>query len=203
MRTQFCASFFGFVALSVCALDAQTIPQRVRANPDLSIVGYAQDDVRPIPLDRLSTESTLVLIGRLHSPRSYLSRDETAILTDYVIHPEQVIAGSLSVVRSGPGQSPTPILALSGGDLTIEGKRVSMVDRRMDRPMAGGRFLMFLQPFGDSGKYKATYGAIFELQNERIRGLLKMATGADPYIDITERTLPAVVPDIARARARR
>lgn len=203
MRTQFCAYVVGFVTLAVCALTAQTIPERVRAAPHLPIVGFTQQDIRPIPLEILSKQATLVLVGRLHSPRSYLTRDETAILTDYAIQPEQVIAGSLPVARTLPGQSATPFLSLDGGELTIEGTRVAMLDRRMERPTAGRRFLMFLEPFADPAKYKAVYGAIFEIQNDGMRGLLRMADGGDPYTEVTALTLPAVVPEIARARAKR
>jgi len=60
---------------------------------------------------------------------------------------------------------------------------------------------MFLQPFGtDSGKYKAVYGAIFELQNDRMRSLLKMANGSDPYKEITDALLPDVIHEVVRVK---
>jgi hypothetical protein len=201
MRAQFCTCLVAFVVSAAAAVDAQTLPELVRANPNLTFNGGIHQDVSPVPLETVAKQATLVVIGRLESPRSFLIPDETSIQTDYVMRPEQVLAGEFPIALRAPGQSATPILSLSGGEVTIEGKKVAMTDRKMGRPAPGQRFLMFLQPFGaDTGKYKAVSGAIFELQNDRMRGLLKMADGSDPYKEITDALLPDVIREVVRAK---
>lgn len=189
------------LAASVASLAAQTIPELVRARPNTPLVGGMVQDVRPVPLESLSELASVVVIGRLHSPRTYLTPDEMYVLTDYLIQPEQVVAGSFPVTQRVPGQGAIPILAMFGGEMTVAGQKVSMADRKMERPAPGQRFLVFLQSFEAApGKYQTVYGAIFELQNDRMRSLLKMADGSDPYKDITERSLSSVLPEIARAK---
>src|SRR5262249_55405874 len=107
MRIQFCISILAIVAVSASAPDAQTIPERVRANPTDPVIGGVNHDVRPVALERLAKEATVVVIARLHSPRSYLTTDQLNVLTDYVIQPEQVLAGSFPTVQQAPGQSAT------------------------------------------------------------------------------------------------
>jgi hypothetical protein len=113
-----------------------------------------------------------------------------------VIRPEQVLAGALPVTQSAPGQTKEPILTMYGGEIRVEGKKASAEMLNMKPLNSGQRFLLFLQPYGtDVGRYKAAYGAIFEIQDDRMRSLLSMS-GGDPFPDLTSRSLgrPADVP---------
>jgi hypothetical protein len=200
MRTQSCTFVVAFVILMAGTASGQTIPELVRANPDRPVVRRMHQDVRPVPLETLLRDSPVVLIARVHFSRSYLTPDESYILSDFVIRPEQVLAGALPVTQSAPGQTKEPILTMYGGEIRVEGKKASAEMLNMKPLNSGQRFLLFLQPYGtDVGRYKAAYGAIFEIQDDRMRSLLSMS-GGDPFPDLTSRSLGDAMKEIARWR---
>ena len=201
MRRQYCSCVAAFVMLAAAATAGQTIPEFARAHPNTPIVGGMTRHAHPVDLETLLKESALVGIGRLHLTRSYLTPDQTDTLSDYAIQLEQVLAGVVPVARAAPGQSSSPILTIYGGDITIDGRKASVEMMNTERPKSGQRFLMFLQPYGtEAGRYKIAYGAILEIENGRLRSLLKMPGGADPFREVTDHSLPAAVQEIARRR---
>jgi hypothetical protein len=112
-----------------------------------------------------------------------------------------VLAGQLPVTRQTPGDSSLPTLTVYGGEITIDGVTVSAVDHNVDPPVPGRRYLLFLSPFGaDGNRYQAVRGAIFEVENDRLRALLERADTAHPYADLTGKSLASVVLEITRAR---
>jgi hypothetical protein len=124
------------------------------------------------------------------------------VLTDYNILPDQIVAGQLPLVQNKPGQSDSPKLIVYGGDITLDGVTVSVEDHNLALPRSGERFLLFLKPFGDkAGMYELVRGAAFEVQpNGRMRGLLKSADSPNPYKDVTDASVSAIVAEIARGR---
>jgi len=202
MRTQSCTLVVAFVILTAGTASGQTIPELVRANPDTPILRCtSHQDVRPVPLETLLRDSPVVLIARVHFTRSYLIPDEHYILSDFVIRPEQVLAGVLPVTQPAPGQSKEPILTMYGGEITVEGKKVSATTLNTKPLNSGQRFLLFLQPYGtDAGRYKAAYGAILELQNDQMKSLVATSTGSDAFPGLTGRSLGDAMKEIARAR---
>lgn len=157
--------------------------------------------VRPVALDTLLRESPVVLIARVYFTRSYLTPDERAILSDFEIRPEQVLVGALPVTQSVPGQLRALFLTRDGGEITIEGKKASTALQNTKPLNSGQRFLLFLQPYGtDAGRYKASYGAIVEIQSDQMKSLVTTSTGDDPFPDFAGRSLADAMKDIARAR---
>jgi hypothetical protein len=200
MRAQGCNCIIAFVIFTATAVEAQTIPELVRANPDMTIVSGMTQHVRPVAFETLLQESPLVIIGRVHFARSYLTPDELYILSDFTIQLEQVLKGVVPVGQARPGQSRNLILTMYGGEIAVDGKKVSAKAMNTKELKSGERFLVFLQPYGtDVGRYKAAYGAIFEIQDDRMRSLLSMS-GGDPFPDLTSRSLGDAMKEIARWR---
>lgn len=201
MRTRSCTLIVAFVILTAGVASGQTIPELARANPDTPVVRQMHQDVRPVSIETLLRDSPVVLIARVHFTRSYLTPDEHYILSDFVVRPEEVLAGVLPVTQSAPGKSKDLILTMYGGEITVEGKKVSAAMLNTKPVNSGQRFLLFLQPYGaEEGRYKAAYGAIFEIQNDRMKSLLATSTGTDPFEELTRRSLSDAMRDIARAR---
>jgi hypothetical protein len=59
-----------------------------------------------------------------------------------------------------------------GGDLEIEGTRVSVVDHSIGLPKNGGRYLLFLEPFGDNGHFQLYRAGAFEIIGKQLKSLL-------------------------------
>jgi hypothetical protein len=180
---------------------AQTIPELARARGQNPVVRGVVRDVTTAPLETVAKEASLVVVGRLRWMRSYLTSDQMNILTDFAIEPENVVAGQLSLTQAKPAAAAVPTLTVYGGEVTVDGVRVSAVDHNMDLPRSGGKFLLFLRPFGaEPGRYELVRAAIFEVDNDRLRPLLKRADTPTPYADVTAGTLPSAIAGVVRAR---
>jgi hypothetical protein len=133
-------------------------------------------DYLPKEIDALATESDVVLRGRLARIKTYLGPNEDRILTDYQIHVEQLIAGSLPHMTSKvPGGAPALTLTVYGGELTIEGVLVRATDANRDQIVDRKSYLLFLMRSrrGEPGSYEIYYGGIFEVSDQRVRPLLR------------------------------
>lgn len=122
------------------------------------------------------------------------------ILTDYAIQPEHVLAGELGVTQQIPGQSSTPTLCVYGGEIVIDGVKVLAVDHNAEMPKSGQRYLLFLEPFG-TGSCSISDCAARDLR-DREWAAAPPAQGCrtpTPYADIAEKSLQAVVREIAGA----
>jgi hypothetical protein len=200
MRTRICAWSVA-VALIAGGAQAQTIPDIARTKPVNPIVRGVLRDVTTVPLETLSKEAPLIVVGRLIWVKSYLTADQMNVLSDYAIQPDQVLAGTLMPTQNVPGKAAAPTLTVYGGEVTIDGVTVSAVDHNLDLPKSGQRFLLFLKLFGaDAARYQVVRGAIFEVENEKMRSLLKRSETPTPYADVTGKPLSAAVLHIARAR---
>jgi hypothetical protein len=120
-------------------------------------------DVPKSTMQDLVSGASVILDATLTRSRSYLTADQQDILTDYEIAPNSVLAGSLVASRTAPGPSSPLILTMYGGDLEIEGTRVSVVDYSLALPRNGGRYLLFLQPFGNHGQFQLYRAGAFQI----------------------------------------
>lgn len=172
----------GVLAAGAPAVDAQTIPERIRSNPSAPIVTGVLREVAPLPVEDPTEQAELVVVGRLSAPRSSLSGDQTYIRTEYEVTSHRVIAGTIDSRRAEPGLVPPVILAVYGGRVTVDGVEVRSVDHNMNdanhsgyflRP--GGEYLLFLKraPSGAPGRYQLVMGGAFEIDEHRARPVLK------------------------------
>jgi hypothetical protein len=85
--------------------------------------------------------------------------------------------------------------------VTIDGVTVSAVDQNSELPKSGQRYLLFLDPFGTgAARYQPHRGAIFEIENDKLRALLLRADTPAAYGDVIDKGLANAVREIARAR---
>jgi len=166
-------SAMGFT--SICTPSpAQTIPERVRANPTPPLITGVLVDIRPLSIEQLTTGSELVVKGRLTRPKSYLTADENYVLTDYLLVPERVIVGRVPAGQATPGPATPLILTVQGGELSVEGMPVRGVNSALEDIRPGGEYLLFLRSFGSrEGQYQLYMGGAFEIGRTGIRPLLK------------------------------
>jgi hypothetical protein len=143
------------VALATTAFaSAQTIPELAKARPANPVVRGILQDIPALSIDELTKGAAIVAEGVISHERSYLTPDEQHIQTDFQIIPSRVIAARLQVARSTPGQPPPLTLAVTGGKYTVDGFTVYEVDHNRENSKVGGRYLLFLKPSRQAGKYQ-------------------------------------------------
>src|SRR5262249_44874247 len=145
---------------------AQTIPEIAKTRPKSPIVRGRLTDIPPSTLEELTVGADVVMEATVSKVKSYLTADEENILTDYQLLPVRVLAGSAPSGPQTPGTPSPLIVTFYGGDLTIEGYTVTVVDHSVRRPEAGRRYLLFLQQFGAPGHYQLYRGGAFEVINQ-------------------------------------
>jgi hypothetical protein len=154
-------------------------------------------------LDELVRESVLVVTGRLVRKGSHLNSIEDRVLTDYDISDVVVIRGNLSVPNSRvPGQTILPIVTFWGGEVVVEGVRISATNQNFKTIQDGGHYLLFLRsarPPG-IGRYETYNGAIFEVASQQVQPLLKR--GNEVFAWATDLPLAELLSRIRSAGAR-
>jgi hypothetical protein len=184
-------------------LAAQTIPERVRTAGSNPVVVGRLVDVFPSTLDQLMEGADVVVEATLNRIESYLSANEDHILTDFEIVPHRIFAGRLpGATRVTPGRTARPILARYGGELTIDGVRASAVDHAMGPVKDGGRYLLFLVPFGADRKYQTYKAGAFEMGGPYLRSLVGR-NEAHLFKDLVEPPLDDVIARIVSFAAAR
>lgn len=163
----------GIIALPTlsAAHQAPTIPELVdRRRPDpVEIVRITE--VLPPSLDDLVRSSTLVVRGTLRRLRTYLSEDQTTLLTDYEVLPRQRVA------RSGPAptiKSPGTMRVIFtqwGGETTINGVEVVVAELSLRPFVDGSEVILFLREQGATGKFELVhdFAAAFDVTSNRVQ----------------------------------
>ena len=104
--------------------------------------------------------------------QSYLSPDEQYVFTDYQLAPLRVFANRVASSQSVPGPSPSLTLATYGGDLVVDGVKVSGWNYAMAPLHGGGRYLLFLVPFGPDGKFQLCRAGAFEINGQQLKSIV-------------------------------
>src|SRR5262249_35689895 len=101
-----------------------------------------------------------------------------------------------------PGSQPPLILTFYGGELTIEGQKIIVVDHSLKLPEAGRRYLLFLQQFGAAGHYQLYRGGAFEVNNQELKGLVSHGD-KELFSDIVGRHYDDVIGRVTQAGPRK
>jgi hypothetical protein len=158
-------------------LSAQvTIPDRVAAGKGAPIhIGHlAEED--PIPLEDLTLKADFVAEAKLIRLKSRLSDDRTTIVTDYQIFPNRVILNRAKVTLASPGQQNPLILTLVGGELVLDGTKVTVQDVKRNPWPEDAQMLVFLKKAKRSNQfepYGENAGLFRILDGDRIEAVLK------------------------------
>ena len=160
------------VRSAVAVPHAQTIPEMAKSNPSQLITRAMLIDVEPSTLEELMSAAALVLEATVSDGQSYLSPDEQYVFTDYQLVPLRVFANRVASGQSVPGPSPSLTLATYGGDLVVDGVKVSGWNYAMAPLHGGGRYLLFLVPFGPDGKFQLCRAGAFEINGQQLKSIV-------------------------------
>ena len=191
------------LALAATAIaGTQTIPELARARPQNPIVRGVMRDIFPQSIAKLTKGADLVVDAMLSHENSYLTPDEEHILTDFQINVNRVLAARDTVGKPTPSPAAQALtLTVTGGKYTVDGFTVYEVDHNLDTPKVGGRYLLFLKPFGTKpGQYQTYSGGAFEIDGQRLRALLKRSEEA--YKEVSAKPIEELVLEIQRVAAK-
>jgi hypothetical protein len=153
-----------------------TLAERVEASGGKPLTIPALPETVPLSIDELSARSDLVVQGKLVRLRSYVSEDGTKIFTDYHLVPRQMLVVRTKVTTPTPGQTPPIVLAVLGGEVMINGTRVTMSNSKMLPLKDQADFLIFARGTnGDGTRFELTGGSagIFEVEASSVKSLLR------------------------------
>ncbi len=159
-------------------------------------------DYTPTTIEALTADSALVVVARLSRIKSYPSRDEDFILTDYALLEPRILAGRAPIAAArAPGAAPPLTLTVWGGEVVVEGVPIRGTDNNREAIVDGGEYLLFLRaPRSVDSGYEIYNGAIFFVSEGRAKPLLKNA--ADIF-GMTHAPLPDLMARVQRAAKRR
>lgn len=184
-----------------CAAQAPSLRERaaVRDGKPLRVLSLAE--IHAFALDDLAGNADVILEGHLVQLNSYLSTDEKAIYTDYQIIPRRMI-----VDRGERAATPSPgrplVVSILGGEVNIEGTRVTYVDSTLAPFTKDSRLLLFLQRKADDPLKFQVYrqsAGMFIVQDERTKAMNKHGRN-DEFED---RPIEEMVTQIKAAASRR
>lgn len=180
----------------------QTIPERVAAEPSEPLVIGSLVDVRPLSLEALARRADIIVEARVSRQRSYLSPDEKAVFSDFLVVPERAIGGRVPFRATIPGSSAPIVLTVYGGETVVSGVSVRAVSHNMRPIRDGGRYLLFLVPFdAESGRYQLLNQGAFEIEDDKIQPIRKEYATVFP--DLVGARYSQLRPDIERAAKER
>jgi len=192
IRNTFAIGLIVTLCMSNLIASAQTIPEHVRndlakgsPSPPFAIPFIRH--ILDMDLAQMAAQADLILTGSLKVKRTYLSPDETMILTDYAVVPSRIVFRRHEATRPAVGRELT--LTVEGGTMSIEGVQVSMVDSNMELPK--GRVLLLVlhdRPDGNLAIVGDVQGA-FDVSGNHVRHLLKQSSHADEYSTMIPQTL--------------
>ena len=150
----------------------QTIPEAVRARPNSPLIRGRMADVQPTTLHDLVTGADLVLDATVAELSTYLSSNQESLLTDFQVFPARVLVGNISTEPKPDASSPA-ILTMYGGELTVDGIKVTDIDHALRKLETGHRYLLFVKRFGPAGHFSLYKAAAFEVgDHQALKSLL-------------------------------
>lgn len=170
-RIMFLSTMFVTASIGLDA-DAQTIREIARTRPTNPIVRGRMSDIEPATLQQLARGADLVLDATVVRLQSYLTPDEDNVLTDYQVVPTRVLLGRVTTARTTPGTVSPLIVTTYGGDITIDGFTVSVVDHALKRLESGRRYLLFLDRFGAEGHYQLHKAGAFQVDDQDLKSIV-------------------------------
>lgn len=123
-------------------------------------------------LDRLLIDTDLIVRGVLGSPQSYLTDDQTGVLTDY-----PVLRASILYQRKGLASPPDPValaVTLLGGEIEINGLRFTDHPAALPALTPGSEQLLCLKMEGGKLMLAARYFGAFAIGEEHLTPLTRM-----------------------------
>jgi hypothetical protein len=189
------------LALSSNAQD-MTIQGRVARNGGKPLQITPIVDTQPIPLADLSTGATeLVVVGKLVKLKSYLSDNRFDVFTDYELVPKQVIVDRAGhMTPKTPGPAPALIVKIRGGELVVDGTRVTVEISSLIKWDDDSDLLLFLARDHDKMKFLLNGGpaGLFKVER-RTRRVTSLLNHPKSNEDLRGGTLGQIVQRVKAA----
>ncbi len=168
-----------FVATAAIAAQQNepTLRDLARRWAPAPLLETVQRELVPYPLEEIIPQADLVIHGRVQAAQSYLSGDERAVNTDYVITLIRVLYEAPSQSRQ-PRRPRTVTVKRWGGQITLEGVSVTLEDRDLAQFQIGDELFLVLVSDKSDGKYQliGQVSGGFRVRNDRIEPLVSSPT---------------------------
>jgi hypothetical protein len=145
----------------------QTIPQQLaRAGKSLTS-GPTMPSGQAPSLDRVLRETDLIIRGEPGTPHSFLSADQTEVLTDYPILNATVLYDKQEPARRS--ERPTTInVTILGGSLEINGLTFTSYHPALPSLEQGREGLFFVRRSGERNMIAVTYYGAFAIHGDEL-----------------------------------
>jgi hypothetical protein len=170
MRGLAATVLIGLVGLSQTKME--TIPQAL-ARTGVSLIGGPTVPSGPPPsLDRLLQATDLIVRGVVGSPRSYLSDDQTEVLTDYSIVDPKVMYQRNEL---GPRKESRAVtITLLGGTVEINGLTFTSGHAALPELTPGSEGVFCLKTVGNRNNIALRYFGAFDVRGTQLVPLVRM-----------------------------
>lgn len=132
---------------------------------------YSPQFSLPAFLENSVCDADAVVIGSVNSKDSQLTEAGEFIFTDYEIIVEEVLKDNPASHISSNGNI---VVTRAGGEMLVNGRKVTAISEYLEPLSVGGRYLLFLRFIPTTGAYQAYNSrGSFQLQNNKITALTK------------------------------
>jgi hypothetical protein len=139
-----------------------TLPELVRRNAPQPVLQARTRELFPKSVEQILPQADLVVYGTVGQIDTYLSADQKALYSDCVINPIRVVLPQSIATVARPGQVPQIVVNRWGGQTTIDGVSVAVVDDNLPSFHTGEEVFLILRY--DSGDRK------YHLSNDELSG---------------------------------
>lgn len=182
--------------VAVAQVERPTIPELLlRAGKSLSGLTTIPSGIPPT-VSEILADTDMIVTGVIGEPRSYLSKDQKEVYTEYPIRKPVVLFQTESYAAA-----PAATVTLLGGAVTVNGLTFTSDVPALPRLPPGTECVLLLKRSGDEYRIAGEFYGAFRVVNGRIRPLTGKQGFAPEYRDAPA---PQAIEDIvARARSAR
>jgi hypothetical protein len=157
MRTELIVAACLLALGTVVLAEEPTLPELARqriaqGTPAKPIVLERSRELVPISFEAMVSKADLIVDGVVNQSKVYLSDDQRALYTDYVVIPRQTLFQRSIVASRTPGATVPIVVQRWGGHTVIDGVQVSVEDSDL-RPFRDGTELLLILNTSKDGKY--------------------------------------------------
>lgn len=139
----------------------------VKKNPHPDTGGVSLDDEIPLPPPIPTSESDLIIVGKILDVKAYLSNDKRGIYSEYTVRVEEILKenGSNKVAQV----KEITIDRAGGSVMYPNGQKVFYKVSGKNLPLVGSEYVLFLTSNKQSPNYEILTG--YELKDGRVNSL--------------------------------
>lgn len=189
-----------FLSVDLCA-GQLTIPEMVKLSSPNPVALTRSREMIPRPFAVIVGQADLIVEGRVTRQKSYLSRNQKDLLTDFVVTPSRVLAqrgNAPAAVRAPGGLSPV-VMKQFGGQMVIDG--VQVTDEDPDAPLLrdGQSVILVLVYNKTESKYELPgVAGAFTIQQDGLAPLIKAAPEYENFRGMTVAQFEAEIHRLGR-----